>query len=167
MAIGIRIENLRKIYSTPPPSAARGGAFSFSWQRPARTEKEEEVRTGGPGRHLLRDPPRRSLRPAGAEWRRKIDHHRNPDHPHQAHIWPRLHRRIRRLAGAGESQAPHRRGAAAAQSGFRSHGARGAAVPRRVFRPELRERERRTNELLETFKLTTAPTTWCAPFRAA
>src|SRR5689334_7440007 len=34
MAVGIRTENLRKIYDTPPPSGARGGgAFSFSPQR--------------------------------------------------------------------------------------------------------------------------------------
>src|ERR1041384_4349422 len=30
MGIGIRIEELRKIYDTPPPSAARGAAFSFT-----------------------------------------------------------------------------------------------------------------------------------------
>jgi ABC-2 type transport system ATP-binding protein len=30
MAVGIRIENLRKVYDTPPPSAARGGGFSFT-----------------------------------------------------------------------------------------------------------------------------------------
>jgi ABC-2 type transport system ATP-binding protein len=34
MAVGIRTENLRKVYDTPPPSGARGGgAFSFSPQR--------------------------------------------------------------------------------------------------------------------------------------
>src|SRR6201995_2764770 len=30
MGIGIRIEQLRKVYETPPPSAARGGGFSFT-----------------------------------------------------------------------------------------------------------------------------------------
>src|SRR5215472_567731 len=30
MGIGIRIEELRKVYDTPPPSAARGAGFSFS-----------------------------------------------------------------------------------------------------------------------------------------
>jgi len=34
MAVGIRIEHLRKIYNTPPPSAARGAGFSFT---PVRT----------------------------------------------------------------------------------------------------------------------------------
>ena len=38
MGIGIRIENLRKVYDTPPPSAARGGGFSFT---PVRTEKKK------------------------------------------------------------------------------------------------------------------------------
>ncbi len=33
MGIGIRIEELRKVYDTPPPSAARGGGFSFTSQR--------------------------------------------------------------------------------------------------------------------------------------
>src|SRR5437764_929559 len=30
MGIGIRIENLRKAYDTPPPIAARGAGFSFT-----------------------------------------------------------------------------------------------------------------------------------------
>ena len=30
MGIGIRIENLRKVYDTPPPMAARGAGFSFT-----------------------------------------------------------------------------------------------------------------------------------------
>jgi len=30
MGIGIRIENLRKVYDTPPPIAARSGGFSFT-----------------------------------------------------------------------------------------------------------------------------------------
>ena len=38
MAIGIRIENLRKVYDTPPPMAARGAGFSFT---PVRTEKKK------------------------------------------------------------------------------------------------------------------------------
>jgi ABC-2 type transport system ATP-binding protein len=30
MGIGLRIENLRKVYDSPPPSAARGGGFSYT-----------------------------------------------------------------------------------------------------------------------------------------
>src|SRR5437016_2228041 len=39
MGIGIRIEKLRKVYDTPPPSAARGGGFSFT---PVRTKMPGE-----------------------------------------------------------------------------------------------------------------------------
>jgi ABC-2 type transport system ATP-binding protein len=39
MGIGIRIENLRKVYSTPPPMAAGGGGFSFGGMRPAKSDK--------------------------------------------------------------------------------------------------------------------------------
>jgi len=35
MGIGIRIEELRKVYDTPPPSAARGAGFSYTAVRPA------------------------------------------------------------------------------------------------------------------------------------
>jgi ABC-2 type transport system ATP-binding protein len=46
MGIGIRIENLRKVYDTPPPSAARGGGFAFGPQRstgPKEKKKKFEV----------------------------------------------------------------------------------------------------------------------------
>jgi ABC-2 type transport system ATP-binding protein len=44
MAVGIRTENLRKVYDTPPPSAARGGAFSFTPVRsPSKDKKKFEV----------------------------------------------------------------------------------------------------------------------------
>ncbi|HXS94941.1 MAG TPA: ATP-binding cassette domain-containing protein [Candidatus Limnocylindrales bacterium] len=46
MGIGIRIENLRKVYDSPPPSAARGGGFSFVAQRsagPKQKKKKFEV----------------------------------------------------------------------------------------------------------------------------
>jgi ABC-2 type transport system ATP-binding protein len=38
MGIGIRIEELRKVYDTPPPMAARAG---FGWQRAGRKEKKK------------------------------------------------------------------------------------------------------------------------------
>jgi ABC-2 type transport system ATP-binding protein len=46
MGIGIRIEELRKVYDTPPPSAARGGGFSFTPMRnagPKEKKKKFEV----------------------------------------------------------------------------------------------------------------------------
>ena len=39
MGIGIRIEDLSKVYDTPPPSAARGGGFSFG---PVRSGSSKE-----------------------------------------------------------------------------------------------------------------------------
>ena len=38
MGIGIRIENLRKVYDTPPPMAGSAG-FTFTTARPANKEK--------------------------------------------------------------------------------------------------------------------------------
>ena len=42
MGIGIRIENLRKVYDTPPPSAARGAGFSFVTQRSAGPKEKKD-----------------------------------------------------------------------------------------------------------------------------
>jgi ABC-2 type transport system ATP-binding protein len=42
MAIGIRTENLRKIYDTPPPSAVRGAGFSFTAQRSAGPKEKKK-----------------------------------------------------------------------------------------------------------------------------
>src|SRR5437763_2735034 len=42
MGIGIRTEELRKVYDTPPPSAARGGGFSFSPQRSAGPKEKKK-----------------------------------------------------------------------------------------------------------------------------
>jgi ABC-2 type transport system ATP-binding protein len=43
MGIGIRIENLRKVYDTPPPMAARGAGFSFTPVRTDKTKKKVEL----------------------------------------------------------------------------------------------------------------------------
>src|SRR5437763_8424515 len=47
MGIGIRIENLRKVYDTPPPMAGRGAGFSFTPVRGAgakdKTKKKIEL----------------------------------------------------------------------------------------------------------------------------
>jgi ABC-2 type transport system ATP-binding protein len=42
MGIGIRIEGLRKVYDTPPPSAARGAGFSFTAQRSAGPKEKKK-----------------------------------------------------------------------------------------------------------------------------
>ena len=41
MGIGIRIEELRKVYDTPPPMAARGAGFAWSGMRPGRKGKKK------------------------------------------------------------------------------------------------------------------------------
>src|SRR5690242_9611956 len=47
MGIGIRIENLRKVYDTPPPMAARGAGFSFTPVRTGDKKKVELVALNG------------------------------------------------------------------------------------------------------------------------
>jgi ABC-2 type transport system ATP-binding protein len=42
MGIGIRIEELRKVYDTPPPSAARGSGFSFTPQRSGGSKEKKK-----------------------------------------------------------------------------------------------------------------------------
>jgi ABC-2 type transport system ATP-binding protein len=42
MGIAIRTDNLRKVYDSPPPSAARGGGFSFGPQRSGPKEKSKK-----------------------------------------------------------------------------------------------------------------------------
>jgi ABC-2 type transport system ATP-binding protein len=42
MGIGIRIDDLRKVYNSPPPSAARGGGFSFTPQRSGGTKEKKK-----------------------------------------------------------------------------------------------------------------------------
>src|SRR6476646_3317648 len=42
MGIGIRIEDLRKVYDTPPPSTLGGGGFSFGPQRGAKSKEKKK-----------------------------------------------------------------------------------------------------------------------------
>jgi ABC-2 type transport system ATP-binding protein len=41
MGISIRIEHLRKVYNSPPPAAARAGGFSFGHMKGPKTEKKK------------------------------------------------------------------------------------------------------------------------------
>ena len=43
MGIGIRIEHLRKVYDSPPPSAARGGGFSFTAVRSGPKQEKKKI----------------------------------------------------------------------------------------------------------------------------
>ncbi len=66
MGIGIRIENLRKVYETPPPMAARGMGFSFG-PGPKKDKKKMEVVALDGVSHGDRRRPH--LRPLGTERR--------------------------------------------------------------------------------------------------
>ncbi len=157
MAIGIRIENLRKIYNTPPPSAARGGAFSFSWQRPAKNEKDKakkkfelvalddisfEIQPGevfgllgpnGAGKSTTIGILTTRTKPtAGRAFIGDFD------------VWQEQVK-AKRLIGV-VPQRPNLDFALTAREVLLFHGA--------YFGQSARERERRTNELLEIFKLT-------------
>jgi len=43
MGIAIRIEHLRKVYDSPPPSAARGGGFSFTSVRSGPKQEKKKI----------------------------------------------------------------------------------------------------------------------------
>src|SRR5438105_13228004 len=42
MGVGIRTENLRKVYDTPPPMAGRGAGFSFTPVRSGAKDKSKK-----------------------------------------------------------------------------------------------------------------------------
>jgi ABC-2 type transport system ATP-binding protein len=155
MAIGIRIEDLRKIYNTPPPMAARGAGFSFGFQRSARTEKTKkkievvaldgisfEIRPGevfgllgpnGAGKSTTIGILTTRTRPtAGRAFIGEFD------------VW-KQQVKAKRLIGV-VPQRPNLDFALTAREVLLFHGA--------YFGQSARERERRTDELLDIFKLT-------------
>ncbi len=136
MGIGIRIENLRKVYDTPPPSAARGVGFPSG--RNGRRDRRRRKRSSKWSRlRMCRSKSGRAK--SSACWGRtaRANPPRSASSPRaRAHRRPRLRRRVRRVEAAGGGQAADRRGAPAAQSGFRPDGARDPAISRGLFRPE-------------------------------
>jgi ABC-2 type transport system ATP-binding protein len=155
MGVGIRTENLRKVYDTPPPTAARGAGFSFTPTRSANKEKAKkklevvalddvsfEIRAGeifgllgpnGAGKSTTIGVLTTRTQPtAGRAFLGKID------------IWCEPVK-AKRLIGV-VPQRPNLDFALTAREILVFHGA--------YFGQSTKERERKADELLEKFKLT-------------
>jgi ABC-2 type transport system ATP-binding protein len=155
MGVGIRTENLRKVYDTPPPMAARGAGFSFTPVRTGSKERSKkkfelvaldgisfEIRAGeifgllgpnGAGKSTTIGILTTRTQPtAGRAFLGDID------------IW-REQVKAKRLIGV-VPQRPNLDFALTAREILTFHGA--------YFGQGTKERERRADELLEKFKLT-------------
>jgi len=155
MGIGIRIENLRKIYDSPPPSAARGAGFSFTAQRSAgpkeKKKKIEVVALDGISLEIRGGEIFGLLGPNGAGKSTTIGILTTRTRPTsgrafigQYDVWQeQVH--AKRLIGV-VPQRPNLDFALTAREVLLFHGA--------YFGQNSRERERRSDELLEKFKLT-------------
>jgi len=155
MGIGIRIESLRKIYTTPPPMAARGAGFSFSIQRSAKkdkTKKKFEVAAlDGISFEIRAGEVFGLLGPNGAGKSTTIGILTTRTQPTSGRafvgdfdVWQEQVK-AKRLIGV-VPQRPNLDFALTAREVLLFHGA--------YFGQSARERERRTDELLETYKLT-------------
>lgn len=155
MGIGIRIENLRKVYTSPPPMAARGAGFSFSGVRSARTgkaaKKLEIVALDGISLDIQPGEVFGLLGPNGAGKSTTIGVLTTRTRPTAGRafigefdVW-REQVKAKRLIGV-VPQRPNLDFALTARELLLYHGA--------YFGQSARERERRASELLERFKLT-------------
>jgi ABC-2 type transport system ATP-binding protein len=154
MAVGIRIEDLRKTYHTPPPMAARGAGFSFTGFRSARRDKTkkkfEVVALDGISLEIRAGEVFGLLGPNGAGKSTTIGILTTRTRPSSGRaiigdfdVW-RQQVRAKRLIGV-VPQRPNLDFALTAREVLLFHGA--------YFGQSTRERDRRTNELLDTFKL--------------
>ncbi|HEX3743527.1 MAG TPA: ATP-binding cassette domain-containing protein [Bryobacteraceae bacterium] len=154
MGIGIRIENLRKVYDTPPPSAARGGGFSFTAQRTSgpkeKKKKFEVVAIDGISLEMRAGEVFGLLGPNGAGKSTTIGVLTTRTRPTggrvfigQYDVW-REQVQAKRLIGV-VPQRPNLDFALTAREILLFHGA--------YFGQSVRERERRSAELLEQFHL--------------
>lgn len=153
MGIGIRIENLRKVYDTPPPSAARGGGFSFTPVRGAGKDKKkfEVVALDGVSFEIRAGEIFGLLGPNGAGKSTTIGILTTRTEPTSGRafigehdIW-KAQVKAKRLIGV-VPQRPNLDFSLTAREILVFHGA--------YFGQSARERERRADELLEKFKLT-------------
>src|SRR5215475_12384637 len=155
MAIGIRIENLRKVYDSPPPSAARGGGFSFTPVRSAgkdKTKKKfEVVALEGISLEIKAGEVFGLLGPNGAGKSTTIGILTTRTRPTSGRVFVgdydvwRQQVEAKRLIGVAP-QRPNLDFALTAREILEFHGA--------YFGQSNKERARRADELLEKFKLT-------------
>ncbi len=155
MAVGIRIEKLHKVYNSPPPSAARGAAFSFSIQRSARKDKSkkkfEVAALDGISLEIQAGEVFGLLGPNGAGKSTTIGILTTRTRPTSGRVFVgefdvwQQQVEAKRLIGV-VPQRPNLDFALTAREVLLFHGA--------YFGQSARERERRTDELLEIFKLT-------------
>jgi len=155
MGIGIRIENLRKVYDTPPPSAARGAGFSFVAQRSTgpkeKKKKFEVVALDGISLEMLPGEVFGLLGPNGAGKSTTIGILTTRTRPTSGRAFIGDHDvwqeqvRAKRLIGV-VPQRPNLDFALTAREILLFHGA--------YFGQGARERAERSQQLLEKFKLT-------------
>ncbi len=155
MGIGIRLENVRKVYDTPPPMAARGAGFSFTPMRSGapkeKKKKFEVVALDGVSLAMRPGEVFGLLGPNGAGKSTAIGILTTRTRPTSGRafigdfdIWQEQVK-AKRLIGV-VAQRPNLDFALTAREVLLFHGA--------YFGQNARERARRTDELLEQFKLT-------------
>ncbi|MGD0771490.1 MAG: ATP-binding cassette domain-containing protein [Candidatus Solibacter sp.] len=155
MGIGIRIENLRKVYDTPPPMAGGGAGFSFATVRSARKEKSPRkfdlVALDGISFEIHAGQVFGLLGPNGAGKSTTIGILTTRTQPTSGRafigefdVWQQQVK-AKRLIGV-VPQRPNLDFALTAREILTFHGA--------YFGQSARERERHADELLEKFKLT-------------
>src|ERR1035438_7222725 len=155
MGIGIRLENLRKVYDTPPPMAGGGAGFSFAAVRSGNKEKPpkkfELASLDGVSFEIHAGQVFGLLGPNGAGKSTTIGILTTRTQPTSGRafigeydVWQQQVK-AKRLIGV-VPQRPNLDFALTAREILTFHGA--------YFGQSARERERRADELLEKFKLT-------------
>ena len=155
MGIGIRIENLRKVFDTPPPIAARGAGFSFtpvrSGKKDAASRKFELVALDGVSFEIRAGEIFGLLGPNGAGKSTTIGILTTRTKPTSGRaiigeydVWQQQVK-AKRLIGV-VPQRPNLDFSLTAREILTFHGA--------YFGQSARERDRRADDLLEKFKLT-------------
>jgi len=152
MGIGIRIENLRKVYDTPPPMAARGMGFSLGpGPKKEKKKKTEVVALDGVSMEIRAGAIFGLLGPNGAGKTTTIGIITTRTRPTSGRAFVGPHdvwkhqAAVKRLIGV-VPQRPNLDFALTAREILLFHGA--------YFGQGAKERTRRADELLEKFKLT-------------